>query len=159
MGYVEETGVAQYYRDVRVTPIYEGTNGVQAMDLVGRKLADGGAAARLLLAEIAATAERAGGDLGAGLAEAAGALGAATDWMVAAQANDRFAGATPYLRAFALALGGHYLLRAADAEGAAGGPRAALAAFHVRQLLPQAGALCAAAREGAAPLYALELAS
>ena len=45
MGYIEETGVAQYYRDVRVTAIYEGTNGIQAMDLVGRKLADGGAAA------------------------------------------------------------------------------------------------------------------
>ncbi|MER2510205.1 MAG: acyl-CoA dehydrogenase family protein, partial [Amaricoccus sp.] len=60
MGYVEETGVAQYYRDVRVTAIYEGTNGIQAMDMVGRKLTDGGAAARALLAEVAETAAAAG---------------------------------------------------------------------------------------------------
>ncbi len=159
MGYIEETGVAQFYRDVRVTPIYEGTNGVQAMDLVGRKLADGGEAARALIAEIAATAGAAGGDPGARLGEAAAALAAATDWMLAAEPNDRFAGATPYLRAFALALGGHYLLRGAAAENDAGGPRAALAAFHLRQMLPQVAALCAAAREGAAPLYALDLAS
>ena len=65
MGYVEETGVAQFYRDVRVTAIYEGTNGIQAMDLVGRKLADGGAAARALLDEVAATAA-AGGARGDG---------------------------------------------------------------------------------------------
>ena len=61
MGYVEETGVAQFYRDVRVTAIYEGTNGIQAMDLVGRKLADGGAAARALIAEVEATAKADGG--------------------------------------------------------------------------------------------------
>ena len=60
MGYVEETGVAQFYRDVRVTAIYEGTNGIQAMDLVGRKLADGGAAARALIDEVAATAAAGG---------------------------------------------------------------------------------------------------
>ena len=77
--------------------------------------------------------------------------------MVAAETNDRFAGAAPYLRAFALTLGGHYLLKAALAEARAA--RAALAAFHVRQLLPQVGALCDAACEGAAPLYACDLAS
>ena len=71
MGYVEETGVAQFYRDVRVTAIYEGTNGIQAMDLVGRKLADGGAAARALIAEVEATAKADAGALGAGLAAAA----------------------------------------------------------------------------------------
>ncbi len=166
MGYVEETGVAQYYRDVRVTPIYEGTNGVQAMDLVGRKLADGGMAARRMLAEIGAAADAAGGDDGVRLAAALGSLTAATDWMVAAGINDRFAGATPYLRAFALTLGGHYLLKAAAAEARQAGddddddvrPRAALAAFHLRQMLPQVPALCAAATEGAAPLYALGLA-
>ena len=81
-----------------------------------------------------------------------------TGWMAAAEMNDRFAGASPYLRAFALTLGGHYLLKAAAAE-AEDGPRHALAAFHIRQLLPQVAALCAAAREGAAPLYAYDLAS
>jgi acyl-CoA dehydrogenase len=153
MGYVEETGVAQYYRDVRVTAIYEGTNGIQAMDLVGRKLADGGAAARALLDEVAATAAAGGPPLGDGLAAAARRLREATDWMVAAESNDRFAGAAPYLRAFALSLGGHYLLKAALAEGETG-PRAALAGFHIRQLLPEATARCEAACQGAAPLYA-----
>ena len=52
MGYVEETGAAQYLRDVRITSIYEGTNGIQAMDLVGRKLSDGGEAAMRLLDEV-----------------------------------------------------------------------------------------------------------
>jgi acyl-CoA dehydrogenase len=154
MGYVEETGIAQFYRDVRVTAIYEGTNGIQAMDMVGRKLMDGGAAARALIAEIAATAAG-GGALGDRLAAAADRLGQATEWMVAAEANDRFAGATPYLRAFALTLGGHYLLKAAQVEAG----REPLAAFHIRQLLPQVEALCAAACEGAAPLYACDLAS
>jgi alkylation response protein AidB-like acyl-CoA dehydrogenase len=158
MGYIEETGIAQFYRDVRVTAIYEGTNGIQAMDMVGRKLADGGAAAQALIAEIRATAAAAGGDLGGRLAAAADDLADTTAWLVAAESNDRFAGATPYLRAFALTLGGHYLLKAAAAEGE-GGRRAALAAFHLRQLLPQAAGLLAAAREGAAPLYAYDLAS
>jgi alkylation response protein AidB-like acyl-CoA dehydrogenase len=154
MGYIEETGIAQFYRDVRVTAIYEGTNGIQAMDLVGRKLGDGGAAARALIGDVEATARAAGGDLGERLAAAAARLGEATGWMAAAETADRFAGATPYLRAFALALGGHYLLRAAMAEPA----RDPLAAFQVRQLLPQAHVLCDAACEGAGPLAALELA-
>ncbi len=155
MGYVEDAGVAQYYRDVRVTPIYEGTNGVQAMDLVGRKLGDGGAAARALLAEAAQVAAATGGDLGARLAAAAAEVSEATDWMLAAAMNDRFAGAGPYLRAFALVLGAGYLLRGSQVQAA----RAPLAAFHVRQMLPQVGALVAAAREGAGALRAVELAS
>lgn len=156
MGYIEETGVAQYYRDVRVTAIYEGTNGIQAMDLVGRKLMDGGTAARGLLDEIVATGGAEGGALGERLAAAAEALREVTDWMLAAEMNDRFAGAVPYLRAFALALGGHYLLRAAMAEPA--GVRPALAAFHIRQMLPGVAGLCEAACEGAAGLYAMDFA-
>ncbi|MBP7241663.1 acyl-CoA dehydrogenase family protein [Amaricoccus sp.] len=152
MGYIEETGVAQFYRDVRVTPIYEGTNGVQAMDLVGRKLADGGAAARALLAEIAATAA---GEPEGRLAAAAAALATATDWMLAAEPDDRFAGAVPYLRAFALTLGGHYLVRAAAADHAAW---AALRDFHLHRTLTETAGLCAAACEGAAGLYAVDLA-
>jgi alkylation response protein AidB-like acyl-CoA dehydrogenase len=152
MGYVEETGVAQFYRDVRVTAIYEGTNGIQAMDLVGRKLADGGAAAAALIDEVAATAVT-GGPHADALAAAAGRLREATAWMLAAETNDRFAGAAPYLRAFALTLGGHYLAKAALAEGG-DGPRSALAAFHAGQMLPQVDALCEAASAGAAPLYA-----
>jgi len=156
MGYIEETGVAQYLRDVRVTPIYEGTNGVQAMDLVGRKLGDGGAAARALLDEVRAAGEAAGGVEGARLAAAEAELRATTEWMLAAPMEDRQAGAAPYLRAFALALGGRTLLSVAAAER--GGRWPALAAFHAGRMLPQAAGLCAAAREGAAGLRALDLA-
>jgi hypothetical protein len=158
MGYIEESGIPQFYRDVRVTAIYEGTNGIQAMDMVGRKLADGGAAARALIAEVEATAKAAGGDAGDRLAAAAAHLTRATDWMLAAEPNDRFAGAVPYLRAFALTLGGHYLLRAALADLEAPS-RAALADFHARRLLPEVASLCEAARDGAAGVYAVDLAS
>ena len=155
MGYIEETGAAQFYRDVRVTAIYEGTNGIQAMDMVGRKLMDGGAAAFGLLGEIsltAALAEESAPDLAAFLASAEMSLNATTHWMCDADMNDRFAGAVPYLRAFALALGGHYLLKAALLDAA----RMPLARFHIRQLVQQVDALCCAAREGATTLYALD---
>ncbi|MEO1919177.1 MAG: acyl-CoA dehydrogenase [Paracoccaceae bacterium] len=155
MGYIEETGAAQYYRDVRVTAIYEGTNGIQAMDLVGRKLMDGGVAAFGLLAEIrhtAAIAEEAAPDLAAFLAGAEASLSATVRWMLEAEINDRFAGAAPFLRAFGLTLGGHYLLKAAMA----GPVRMPLAEFHIRQTMKQVDGLCHAACEGASTLYALD---
>ncbi|MEO0359747.1 MAG: acyl-CoA dehydrogenase family protein, partial [Pseudomonadota bacterium] len=155
MGFVEETGAAQYSRDVRVTAIYEGTNGIQAMDLVGRKLADGGEAARSLLAEVEAAAADpdAPEDLAKLVDEARLRVAEATEWMVNAdEMNDRFAGAAPYLRAWALLLGGRHHLRAAARDKA----RAPLAAFHIRQLMPQVSALLAAATAGAEALYALD---
>jgi hypothetical protein len=76
--------------------------------------------------------------------------------MAAAEMNDRFAGASPYLRAFALVLGGHYLLMA-EMAAPDDGDRAALAAFHIRQLMNAVPSLCDAACEGAAPLYAAAL--
>lgn len=155
MGYIEETGAAQFYRDVRVTSIYEGTNGIQAMDMVGRKLMDGGVAANDILNEIAETAKEAKAnhpELFARLYEAISELKGAVEWMVVAEMNDRFAGATVFLRAFALALGGHYLLKAAMKDAA----RLPLASFHIRQNMMQVSALCAAACEGASPLYALD---
>ena len=159
MGVIEETGAAQYSRDVRVTRIYEGTNGIQAMDLVGRKLADGGAAAFAVLADIDDTAAQAGAtlpDLSELLAVAGASLSATTTWMLdQSDMNQRFAGATSYLRAFALMLGGHYLLKAALAEGGTG-PRTALARFHIRQLMSAVDGLCSQAREGADILYALD---
>jgi acyl-CoA dehydrogenase len=154
MGFIEETGVAQYFRDVRVTSIYEGTNGIQAMDLVGRKLADGGEAAYALLAEIRETAARAGGPLGERLAQVASELSLTSEWMLNAESNERFAGAVPFLRAFALTLGGHYLLKAALVGD---DRRAALAAYHIRQALPEAMACCEQARGGADVLYACGL--
>ena len=82
MGFVEETGAAQFWRDVRVTAIYEGTNGIQAMDLVGRKLMDGGAAAFALLDEVEQFATEATGDLAMRLATAVADVRAATKWML-----------------------------------------------------------------------------
>ncbi|RMH41170.1 MAG: acyl-CoA dehydrogenase, partial [Alphaproteobacteria bacterium] len=157
MGYIEETGAAQYLRDVRVTAIYEGTNGIQAMDLVGRKLADGGEAAARLLDEIEKVAEDARArepELARGVWQAAETLRETTEWMVSQAPNDRFAGAAPYLRAFGRLLGGHFHLRAALAEGGQG-PRSALARFYIRRLLPEHAGLCVHAREGADDLYAM----
>ena len=150
MGFIEETGAAQYSRDVRVTAIYEGTNGIQSMDLVGRKLMDGGEAARAIFAEIEAAEMGAFADA---VIAALGQVKTATDWMLETDdMNDRFAGSVPYLRAWATLLGGAYLARAAAAED---GWRP-LAAFHMAHLLPQVAALTAAATAGAAPLYALD---
>jgi hypothetical protein len=130
------------------------------MDLVGRKLADGGRAARGLIMEVEETAGRLASADGAlaGLAPAVGAaaghLRAATDWMLAAaDMNDRFAGATPYLRLWGHALGAHYLARAALAD--ASDTRVAFARFHAHQIAPETAALAAAATQGAAPLYAI----
>jgi hypothetical protein len=165
MGYIEETAAAQLLRDARITAIYEGTNGIQAMDLVGRKLAiDGGAMARSVVAEIAATGAAlasAGGALGslaAGVIEAAEAAKGATDWLLEAPGqNERNAGGTPYLRLMALALGAHYLGRGALAAQRTpeAARRLALARFFIGQLAPQAAALARAATAGAAPLYAV----
>ncbi len=157
MGYVEETGIAQFWRDVRVTPIYEGTNGIQAMDLVGRKLMDGGEVAGRLLEEVEAGAEAARAalpDLAGAVWSAAETLREATEAMVGRAMPDRHAGAVPYLRAFARVLGAHYHLRAAVAEGG-GGPRTALARVHIDRLLPQYAACLAEAKEGAGGLFSL----
>lgn len=159
MGFIEETGAAQYARDVRVTRIYEGTNGIQAMDLVARKLMDGGMAAFSVLSEISGTAAQAEDvmpDLAAFLNAAENCLSATTTWMLEQKdLNQRFAGATPYLQAFGLTLGGHYLLKAALAEGK-DGPRHTMARFHIRQLMTVVDGLCSQAREGADSLYAYD---
>lgn len=154
MGFIEETGAAQYLRDVRITSIYEGTNGIQAMDLVGRKFADGGEAAFRLIGEIergAASARSSQPELAGAVWQAAEALREATEFLLAADMNDRFAGAVPYLRAFALVLGGHYHLKAALADPG----RVALAAVMIRRVLPGVGGVLEAAREGAEGLYAI----
>ncbi|RYH10567.1 acyl-CoA dehydrogenase [Tropicimonas sp. IMCC6043] len=159
MGYIEETGAAQLARDVRITQIYEGTNGIQAMDLVARKMADGGAAAQALLDEVETVAESARKrlpDLAQPVFEAAENLREATEWLVAQEMQDRFAGCTAYLRAFARVLGAHYHLMAAMEEGG-DGPRSALAGVFIRRILPEHAALIAELREGAAGLYALSV--
>ncbi|WP_444461203.1 acyl-CoA dehydrogenase [Rhodobacter capsulatus] len=154
MGFIEQTGAAQYCRDVRVTAIYEGTNGIQAMDLVGRKMADDGRAAFRLLQEIedaAKAAREALPDLAEAVWQSAETLREHTEGMIAQGTQDCFAGAVPYLRAFARVLGAHYHLRAA----LEGGAHEKLAAIYIRRLLPQAEAALAAARAGAVDLFAL----
>ena len=157
MGFIEETGAAQFSRDVRVTAIYEGTNGIQAMDLVGRKMSDEGRAAFRLLQEVEDAARAARGampELAEAVWQAAETLREHTEWMQAQGTQDRFAGAVPYLRAFARVLGAHFHLRAALAEG---GGRTKLATVYIRRLLPQAEAALAEARVGADDLYALSV--
>ena len=154
MGFIEETGAAQYLRDVRVTTIYEGTNGIQAMDLVGRKMMDAGEAAFRLLDEVQAGAEAARQtlpDLAGDVWTAAEGLRETTEWMVAQDMEDRFAGSVPYLRAFARVLGGHLHLRAAMADAG----RQPLARVAIRRLMPEYIGLLAQAREGADGLFAV----
>ena len=124
MGFIEETGAAQHLRDARILPIYEGTNGIQARDLVGRKVAkDGGETMLALVAEMRATAEEMkaapGDDIEAirtGLVAAADALEDATKWVaqsVKAELVNALAGSVPFLRLAGTALGGWLLARSA----------------------------------------------
>jgi alkylation response protein AidB-like acyl-CoA dehydrogenase len=155
MGYVEETGAAQFLRDVRVTSIYEGTNGIQAMDLVGRKMMDGGDAAFRLLDEIEAGAETARADhpeLAQAVWSAAESLREATEWLIEQDAETRFAGAVPYLRSFARVLGGHLHLKAGRAGDSS---RLSLARFYIRGLLPEHASLLVRVREGSSSVLAL----
>ncbi len=157
MGFIEETGAAQYARDVRVTTIYEGTNGIQAMDLVARKMMDGGDAAFALLDEIEAAAEAAKTtmpELAKAVWHAAESLRETTEWLVAQDLTDRFAGAVPYLRAFARVLGGHFHLTAA-LQGDEGRKR--LATFYIKRILPEHIGLLTHVREGGDDLMAITL--
>ena len=156
MGFIEETGAAQYARDVRVATIYEGTNGIQAMDLVARKLMDGGEAAFRILEEIEQGAEAAKAthpELAEAVWQSAESLRETTEWLVAQDdLNNRFAGAVPYLRAFARVLGGHVHLASAVAGDAS---RERLATFYIKRMLPEHTGLLAHTREGAADLMAI----
>jgi 3-(methylthio)propanoyl-CoA dehydrogenase len=178
MGYVEETGVAQYLRDSRIAPIYEGTNGIQAIDLVMRKVPmRGGAVVADLLAQMVAL----DGELAAAGPELAGVRSAlargvstlreATGWIASrgpAEPNDALAGATPYLRLFGLVTGGWLLARSALAASrrlrhASGSDAVFLkdkigtARFYAEQLLPQAAGLLPAVTAGAGPLFHVDL--
>jgi 3-(methylthio)propanoyl-CoA dehydrogenase len=171
-GYVEETGAAQHYRDARIAPIYEGTNGIQAIDLVTRQLATRhGAAVADFIAQLDAfdtRLELSGTDLSAiRLHLAAGilALRHATDYMAASDSIDRLAGAGPYLRLFGIVTGGWLMARQALAATQrlavsstdADFLRAKLvtAHFYCEQLLPQASGLLSAVTAGAGDLLAL----
>jgi alkylation response protein AidB-like acyl-CoA dehydrogenase len=153
MGFIEETGAAQHYRDARITSIYEGTNGIQSIDLVTRKLtANGGASVWSLLAELDATVKQvegsndpAFGTTSAKLRDALGSLERASRWLlerVATRPNDALAGATPYLRLFGATLGGCMLAGEALAAKAGGGERyVTLARFFAENVTVQAASL------------------
>ncbi|MFV0410968.1 MAG: acyl-CoA dehydrogenase [Paracoccus sp. (in: a-proteobacteria)] len=136
MGYIEETGAAQFLRDVRITPIYEGTNGIQAMDLVGRKMMDGGVAAQALLDEIMDEA-RAISQLCPNRIEkvwsAAQTLSEVTSRLVEMDMAERNAAAVPYLSAFARVLGAHFHIKAAAAGGE---DEKRLARIYIDRILP-----------------------
>jgi hypothetical protein len=165
MGYVEETGAAQHYRDARIAPIYEGTNGIQAIDLVTRKLPlSGGATVKAYLAELRRTVETinanndpAFGWTGVRLGESLDSLERATQWLLARpQQDEALAGATPYLRLFATAAGGTLLAEEALAAtrlaaDAAADPaaRIAIARFFAENIAVQARGLERAVIEGA----------
>ena len=158
MGYIEETGAAQYMRDARIAPIYEGTTGIQAGDLVGRKtLRDGGHAMRELIADMRATVANMQSLIGSA-AQVRDALAVAVDhletvvgWLCGAAADPRLpaAAAVSYLQLCGLVCGGWMMAEAAarSAPAAAGDSadfyraKLATASFYAAQLLPQAAAL------------------
>ena len=170
MGYIEETGAAQYMRDAKIAEIYEGTNGIQANDLIGRKLTrDGGVTAKAFIAgmrDVDAKLAAAGRELAslrAALGEGIAALDQATDWILEAQKGDprdAAAGAVPFMRLWGTVAGGWLLAQgavAAKAEldagrGDAGFLKAKIttARFYGEHILPRASSLKAAATAGAA---------
>ncbi len=147
MGFVEETGAAQFLRDVRVTAIYEGTNGIQAMDLVGRKLMDGGEAVFQLLDEVEAFTEGAKSslpDLAEPVWQACENLRETVEALLSRDMSARFGGAQPFLMGFAKVLGADAHLRAATAEP--GGAVERQARFYILRMLPAHVGLFAHAR-------------
>ena len=161
MGFIEETGAAQFYRDARILPIYEGTNGIQSIDLVTRKLPlEGGKVVAAYIAELEKTVadvkasnQPAFGRMAERLGEAVVALKEATMWLGGALAKNQeaaLAGATPYLRLFGLAAGGAYLARGALAAAREGHSSHAIAQarFFAENLLTAAGGLATTVTSG-----------
>jgi 3-(methylsulfanyl)propanoyl-CoA dehydrogenase len=161
MGYIEETGAAQHYRDSRIAAIYEGTNGIQAIDLVMRKIPLAqGATVKTHIADLRRTVEMvraannpAFGATGARLAEALDSLERTTAWLLGRPLDDAsLAGATPYLRLFATATGGALLAEEALAAARAGTDaeaRIAIARFFAEHLAPASSGLEREVVEGA----------
>jgi hypothetical protein len=171
LGFIEATGVAQHYRDARIAPIYEGTNGIQAIDLVGRKvMRDRGVSARALIETMqtgfADVANSGVDDLETIAAQASDGirhLARATDWLIDTGVADKsrgLAAATPYLALFGTVAGGWLLARSALAahrrkatDSGVGNVRAKqiVAGFYAANILPQAGSLATAIISGSDP--------
>ena len=174
MGFIEETGAAQYYRDARILPIYEGTNGIQAMDLVGRKLPmQGGAVIAAMIAQMRETAEEvlasndpALGRTGYRLSAAVNELETATHWLLETLADDHksaMAGAAAYLRLFGLALSGNFLAKGAlfalqdeQAPESERQTRIITARYMAENLLPETAALQRSITQGAEAILMLK---
>ena len=169
VGYIEETGAVQHLRDSRIAPIYEGTNGIQAQDLVARKvLRDGGTAAKNYIAEVRALCDaldespgETASALRSQLSGSCDALAETTDWLLVEGGSNMLralAGATPYLRLFGTVAGGAMMARATLAAQAAldagtDDPefyksKLMTARFYAENILPQAAALIAPVRDG-----------
>ncbi len=170
MGFIEESGAAQFYRDVRITPIYEGTNGIQALDLVMRKLPmDNGSVISDYLDEIAGLdrlLEECGdelGDLRTRLAAAVACVRHATEWLNASDdVQARMAGATPYQEMLGTLAGGYYLARQALAALPEAGSdpwldaKVSTARFYAVNLLPKVHGLLAGVTDGPDLLFAID---
>ena len=165
MGFIEETGAAQHYRDARIAPIYEGTNGIQAIDLIGRKVPmDNGGVMDALCADMSATLDALSANAGlvgvgrrldAGIA----ALEQATDWVLRNRGPNALAAATPYLKLAGDVIGGWVLARQALAVAGSDDPwsqsKAALARIYASQVLALAPGLADGLTEGADDLEAV----
>jgi alkylation response protein AidB-like acyl-CoA dehydrogenase len=176
MGFIEESGIPQFYRDARIGPIYEGTNGIQALDLIGRKLpAGGGAGIMGFVANMKAIDEelQAAGDrfssIRALLADGVDALEQATGWLAMngmQDPNQAAAGATPYLRMLGTVAGGFFLAKSALAasrlleEGSADKEfleaKIVTARFYAEQLLPLGTALLGPITAGKETMFAID---
>jgi acyl-CoA dehydrogenase len=160
MGFIEDTGAAQHFRDARIAAIYEGTNGIQALDLVARKVPlEGGKTVALYLDELRGTVKLVAasnapgfGETAARLRDAINSLEGATKWLLAQKGSDAaLAGATPYLRLFGNAAGGCLLAEQALAaqRSGDGAARSALARFFADNIAVQASGLERSITEGA----------
>ncbi len=154
MGFIEETGAAQYYRDIRIAPIYEGTNGIQAADLVGRKLTgDGGAGMIALIADMRAEAAD------DGLLDLIDAVEAGTAHLLAANIDDRLAASAPFLTMVSVAVSGWLLERQMRLAAAQETPfhkaKLAVAGWYLAHIVPEALGLFNSVRSGADGLYVL----
>jgi alkylation response protein AidB-like acyl-CoA dehydrogenase len=172
MGFIEETGAARLYRDARITPIYEGTNGIQAIDLIGRKLPQSGGAHALgfidelavIVDQVRASNDPAFGRTADKLDAALADLREATAWLLASMGEGKMtealSGATPYQRQFGLTLTGVYLAKAAitPIEDGKAETRIALARFAAENLVAETAALKDRVMHGAESLAAVRAA-
>jgi alkylation response protein AidB-like acyl-CoA dehydrogenase len=174
MGFVEETGAAQHYRDIRIAGIYEGTNGIQAIDLVGRKLSmRNGEVVSELLGEIDRTVaelqENGLGEIGAPLQLANESLRTASHWLLengGGSTDAGLAGATPYLRMFGTTVGGWLMAKAAlSAKNLLAEDKDSkefleakieTATFYAQQILPQVAGLLPSTTSGSDTLFAID---